>query len=945
MTKAGHDAQKDWEEHHIRKLDALTVLKDRQAIKDFRRGQHNKEPPRREWFGMLGEAEKDPKGVESGCSGVLRQHQKFAKKLEAGHAECAFNILEANDEETTKLRKPREFEGIKRTCLQSCLFVDQLEAFVSVVGMGDDINGVVRTCPPPRDGESEKACQVDASILVAWVGNAAAKISLAASNCALSLNVDSVCAAGVTGLVAAFGEISAGACLGAAVCTPTPPSLTTTKISVLGDQTVRTPEAGRRLLIGEGPVGNGVQCGVDVGLAINKAVNVNRCGKFATEKNPLNVLKGIPDALCTVDIAGAVAYISQVVTFINLIVDFLDVSALCGGSIAAITTGGAAIAAYGGAVHAACRYNHLLKTPKPTQKVAEWRKAVAKINELYTLPDPLHRRLEAEEEQRPLEELQFESLKIMNENKMNLQKHLAHFGMNISSTPSYTQADKESSASLLPKASEPVATEARRSCIEIPRVSSTLQTFYIGSWPVKKTLCVAGVLLAVVGLGSLRFSNQCLNLDALQGKSEAQMDEALLKTRKKLLEVKNRSLAEKTILKAMQKAGHDAQKDWEEHHIRKLDTLTVLKDRQAIKDFRRGQHNKEAGHAECAFNILEAFVSVVGMGDDINGIVRTCPPPRDGESELACQVDASILVAWVGNAAAKISLAASNCALSLNVDSVCAAGVTGLVAAFGEISAGACLGAAVCTPTPPSLTTTKISVLGDQTVRTPEAGRRLLIGEGPVGNGVQCGVDVGMVAANIANIGLAINKAVNVNRCGKFATEKNPLNVLKGIPDALCTVDIAGAVAYISQVVTFINLIVVHCQDFLDVSALCGGSIAAITTGGAAIAAYGGAVHAACRYNHLLKTPKAVAKINELYTLPDPLHRRLEAEEQEEQMPLEESLKIMNQNKLNLQKHLGHLGMNISHTQSYTQADKETFLRLMEGGLDTPRAAGPFQEC
>ena len=34
---------------------------------------------------------------------------------------------------------------------------------------------------------------------------------------------------------------------------------------MLGDQTVRTPEAGRRLLIGEGPVGNGVQCGVDVG--------------------------------------------------------------------------------------------------------------------------------------------------------------------------------------------------------------------------------------------------------------------------------------------------------------------------------------------------------------------------------------------------------------------------------------------------------------------------------------------------------------------------------------------------------------------------------------------------------------------------------------------------------------------------------------------------------
>ena len=44
-------------------------------------------------------------------------------------------------------------------------------------------------------------------------------------------------------------------------------------------------------------------------------------------------------------------------------------------------------------------------------------------------------------------------------------------------------------------------------------------------------------------------------------------------------------------------------------------------------------------------------------------------------------------------------------------------------------------------------------VLGDQTVRG-DAGRRLLIGQGPVGNGVQCGVDVGMVAANIGNIGL-----------------------------------------------------------------------------------------------------------------------------------------------------------------------------------------------
>jgi hypothetical protein len=37
--------------------------------------------------------------------------------------------------------------------------------------------------------------------------------------------------------------------------------------------------------------------------------------------------------------------------------------------------------------------------------------------------------------------------------------------------------------------------------------------------------------------------------------------------------------------------------------------------------------------------------------------------------------------------------------------------------------------------------------------------------------------------------------------------------VVKGLQESLCTVDIGGAVAYIGQVVTFINLIVLHCQD------------------------------------------------------------------------------------------------------------------------------------
>ena len=51
-----------------------------------------------------------------------------------------------------------------------------------------------------------------------------------------------------------------------------------------------------------------------------------------------------------------------------------------------------------------------------------------------------------------------------------------------------------------------------------------------------------------------------------------------------------------------------------------------------------------------------------------------------------------------------------------------------------------------------------------------------------------------------------------MHKC-KASTFRSPIAVFKGIPQALCTVDIGGAVAYIGEVVTFINLIVLHCQD------------------------------------------------------------------------------------------------------------------------------------
>ncbi|CAE8660099.1 unnamed protein product [Polarella glacialis] len=246
------------------------------------------------------------------------------------------------------------------------------------------------------------------------------------------------------------------------------------------------------------------------------------------------------------------------------------------------------------------------------------------------------------------------------------------------------------------------------------------------------------------------------------------------------------------------------------------------------------------------------------LGYDINAMIRVCPAPRGPESELACQVDAGILVTYIGLIAAKLSLAAANCAESTEVnqkiDSICAAGVSGLVSALGELSATAALTAATCGP-PPSLSTSKISELGDQTL---SKGRRLLIGEGTVGNGIQCMVDVEFVLENIANMGLAINGAANAPSCKKKSLDSK-LNKKTGLPSALCTVDIGGAIAYFGQVITFIQLAIVHCMDFLDVHALCGAGISGIITSAAAIAPYGAAVHAACRYNKLAKSPEEQA--------------------------------------------------------------------------------------
>ena len=164
---------------------------------------------------------------------------------------------------------------------------------------------------------------------------------------------------------------------------------------------------------------------------------------------------------------------------------------------------------------------------------------------------------------------------------------------------------------------------------------------------IKKAALVLTLGLGVVGFMSMpkarRFC-QGLDLGAFQGKSNLGLDAEMALKADALKSVKKHTAAQKIVLKAMKSTGRKYSNHYEQRQVRALpadpaDAAREMITTDEIKTYkatRRQTRMRKATNAYCAFNVLEAFVSVVGMGDDINAIIRTCPPPRDGESELAC---------------------------------------------------------------------------------------------------------------------------------------------------------------------------------------------------------------------------------------------------------------------------------------------------------------------
>lgn len=291
---------------------------------------------------------------------------------------------------------------------------------------------------------------------------------------------------------------------------------------------------------------------------------------------------------------------------------------------------------------------------------------------------------------------------------------------------------------------------------------------------------------------------------------------------------------------------------------------------QRARDFRQ---------AFCVFNVQETVDSLGGTGIDIDGLVRTCPEPRNDISEFACTVNAETLGEMVGTAATWLSSAVSSCDTFPNVGAECGAGVAGIVGALGEVAASATLAMTSCKEFPmagfkadaygDSYGDARVNTLGEPGIRMSRVGnsgpdRRLFIGTGIGGMGVQCGVDVGFIADNIYDTIFHIQQAVQLDTCSK-RTRYGPYNYLTGVPEAACALDIAGAIAWISQIATFVQQLVSHCPDLLELPTLCGSSASGLFSSASQIASWGSQVAVACGASESVTVIVRVIVFNETY--------------------------------------------------------------------------------
>jgi hypothetical protein len=275
---------------------------------------------------------------------------------------------------------------------------------------------------------------------------------------------------------------------------------------------------------------------------------------------------------------------------------------------------------------------------------------------------------------------------------------------------------------------------------------------------------------------------------------------------------------------------------------------------------------RQATVAECVFNVLQATDQVAALAANIAAATKTCTggPDMADIPKKVCTVNIGEIFFSVSTIAGALSLAAQNCAdtVSTNTDALCAGAVSGIVANVAQLSGMSALVSATCDPkgigeihkgvVPSNFgapTDEAQRRLGTEANLTTEdaAARRLMFGGGIGAGATQCAVDATSVAWWLAQAGLAINSAANPKAaasCNMFKQHQKG-NAFK-YEQALCTVDVAGALFAFGEAIQYLQLAAAHCSDQLNLHAMCGAGVDGIVTTFAGFSSAGAAVWTAC---------------------------------------------------------------------------------------------------
>jgi len=294
--------------------------------------------------------------------------------------------------------------------------------------------------------------------------------------------------------------------------------------------------------------------------------------------------------------------------------------------------------------------------------------------------------------------------------------------------------------------------------------------------------------------------------------------------------------------------------------------------------------SQKASVAECVFNVEQALTQIVALAANIDDSTKTCPgdPSPDSPQGKLCAANIGQVLFAVSTIAGSLSVAADNCAETMmpNTQALCAGAVTGIVGQVSQLAATSAVVAASCGPEEQSFGALYTAAqqneadygrpgfeagadysymslehrrLDDQAETGEKAvpPRELLFGGGPDGDVAQCYIDVTSIMWWLAQAGLAINAAANPKASASchLAPKHGPKKV-RSYSEALCTVDVAGALFAFGEALMFIQYAVGHCGGRLDVQAMCGAGITGLVSSFAGFASSASAIYLACHELH-----------------------------------------------------------------------------------------------